>query len=447
MQMKKFLLLSALALLCCYSVSAQQKGDAPKTNIEFIEYDLPNGLHVILYEEHSTPNVMMSIMYHVGSKNEQPHLTGFAHLFEHLMFEGSANIQRGEFFKLVQSRGGELNANTSADRTFYFEFMPSNELELVIWMEADRMLQAQIDSIGVATQKGVVIEERKQSYDSRPYGSFLEEAGKRAFTQHPYQWQTIGYPEHIRNSSFEDVFNFYKTYYVPNNAVVVISGDIDVPQTKAWIEKYFGSIPRGTRPIYRPEIVEPPLQAEVRDTIYDNIQLPAVFMAYRGPATGTKDAYAIDVLSQIMYGSAGSRFNSNIVDKGLALETALLQLPLEHPSLCYVLGVANVGADVAEVETALNAELERVQNELVSEEEFQMAMASAEFRQASGLTQLANITEELATNYTYFKDAGRINRQLEFYSQLSRQDLLDAAKKYFSQNNRVVLYYLPKSAQ
>jgi len=442
--MKKILILPVLALMCCYSAGAQTKTDAPKTNIEFLEYDLPNGLHVILYEEHSTPNVMMSIMYHVGAKNEQPHLTGFAHLFEHLMFEGSENIGRGEFFKIVQANGGELNANTSADRTFYFEFMPSNQLELAIWMEAERMFHAKIDSIGVATQKGVVIEERKQSYDSRPYGSFLEEAGKRAFTQHPYQWQTIGYPEHIRNSSFEDVQNFYKTFYVPNNAVVVISGDIDVPQTKAWVEKYFGGIPRGTRPIYRPEIVEPPLKAEVRDTIYDNIQLPAVFMAYRGPATGTKDAHALDILTQIMYSSAGSRFNTNITDKGLAMETALIQMPLEHPSLCYVIGVPNVGIDAAEVEAALSAEFERIQNELVTEEEFQMAMAAAEYGIASGLTQLAHVTEELATNYTYFRDANRINRQLEFYSQISRQDLLDVAKKYFTKGNRVVLYYLPK---
>ena len=435
--MKKQLVLFVLSLTTVFAVNGQTE------KLKFTEYDLPNGLHVILYENHKTPNVMVSLMYHVGSKNESPDKTGFAHLFEHLLFEGSENIERGEYFKLVQAAGGSLNANTSQDRTYYFENMPSNELELALWMEAERMFHAKIDSIGIATQKGVVIEERKQTYDNQPYGTFVEELGKRAYKEHPYQWQPIGDPEHIRNSTDEDVTNFYKTYYVPNNAVLVIAGDFEVKQTKEWIEKYFGSIPKGTRPMYRPNIVEPVKTTEVRDTVYDNIQLPAVFMAYPAPAMGTKEAYAMNILSQILYGGKSSRLKTNLDDKGLSVQTALFNRESEDQGLIYVLGIANMGKDTKDVEDAINIEMQKISNELVSPEEFQMAIAAKEFEVANRLQSLSGVAESLASNYTYFKDASRINNELDFYSEITREYLLDVAKKYFQQSSRVTLYYLP----
>ncbi|MCL2097696.1 MAG: insulinase family protein [Bacteroidales bacterium] len=436
--MKKLFTILSFLLLMILTVSAQTE------KIKFIEYDLPNGLHVILHQDHNTPNVVVSLMYHVGAKNEDPERTGFAHLFEHLMFEGSQNIARGDYFKIVQAAGGELNANTTQDRTYYFEMMPANQLELALWMEAERMLHANIDSIGVATQKGVVIEERNQSYDSRPYGTFMEELGKRAFTTHPYRWQTIGDPEHIRNSTFDDVFNFYKTYYVPNNTVLVVVGDIDEAQTKVWIEKYFGDIPRGDRPMNRPTVVEPPLAEEVRDVVYDKVQLPGVFMGYRAPAMN-KEAYAVEILCKILYGGNSSRFKTNIDDKGLAMQTLVFPYILEHPGLTYVVGIPNVGVTVESLEEAMTAEFERVQNELVSEDEFKMAMASKEFEVAGGLTRISNIAQSLANNYTYFRDAERINQELSFYQDITREDLQEVAQKYFHRNNRVVLYYLPES--
>ena len=439
--MKKQLILLALSLTTVFAVNGQTE------KLKFSEYDLPNGLHVILYENHKVPNVLVSLMYHVGSKNESPDKTGFAHLFEHLLFEGSENIGRGEYFKFVQAAGGSLNANTSQDRTYYFENMPSNELELALWMEAERMLHAKIDSIGIATQKGVVIEERKQTYDNQPYGTFVEELGKRAYKVHPYQWQPIGDPEHIINATDEDVTNFYKTYYVPNNAVLVIAGDFDVQQTKEWVEKYFGDIPRGTLPIYRPNIVEPVKTTEVRDTVYDNIQLPAVFMAYPAPAMGTKEAYAMNILSQILYGGKSSRLKTNLDDKGISVQTALFNRESEDQGLVYVLGIANMGKDAKEVEDAINIEMEKIYSELVSPEEFQMAIAAKEFEVANGLQSLSSVAESLASNYTYFKDASRINNELDFYSEITREDLLDVAKKYFQQSSRVTLYYLPASEQ
>lgn len=437
--MKKLFI--SLLTLCAGILSVYGQSE----KIKFVEYDLPNGLHVILHHDDRTPNVMVSLMYHVGAKNEDPSRTGFAHFFEHLMFEGSAHIDRGDYFKIVQAAGGSLNANTSQDRTFYFENMPSNELELALWMESERMLHAKIDTIGVNTQKGVVIEERKQSYDNQPYGTFVEELGKRAFTKHPYQWQTIGDPEHIRAATFDDIKTFYETYYVPNNCVLVIAGDYNEKQTREWIDKYFGSIPQGTRPMYRPEIVEPAQTREIRDVVYDNIQLPAVFMAYHAPAMGTKEAYAMDVLIQILHGGAASRLKSNLDDKGLALQSAAINFESEDPGLVYVFALPNKGNSLDDIEAALTKEIEKMSQELVSEEEFQMAMAAKEFSVAARLQSLSGVAEALANNYTYFKDAGRVNKELENYESVTREDIMDVAKKYLQTNSRVVLHYLPMS--
>ncbi|NDV58880.1 pitrilysin family protein [Bacteroides sp. 519] len=436
--MKKLFILAVVLLTGILTVNAQTE------KIRFTEYDLDNGLHVILHHDDRTPNVMVSLMYHVGAKNEDPSRTGFAHFFEHLMFEGSENIERGEYFKIVQAAGGSLNANTSPDRTYYYENMPSNQLELALWMESERMLHAKIDTIGVNTQKGVVIEEKKQSYDNRPYGTFMYEVGRRAFKKHPYRWQTIGNEEHIREATFNDIKNFYDTFYVPNNCVLIIAGDFDEKQTREWINTYFANIPRGTLPIYRPDIVEPAQTEEIKDIVYDNIQLPAVFMAYHAPAMGTKEAYAMDIASQILHGGAASRFKTNLDDKGLTLQTQAIIFSLEDPGLMYVIAIPNMGNTPDDVENAVTAEINKLSTELVSEEEFQMAMAAKEFEVAAKLQSLEGKAQALANNYTYFKDAERVNKELENYEQVTRQDVMDVAKKYLQNNSRVVLHYLPK---
>ena len=436
--MKNRLFFLVLFVSLVFTVKGQDE------KIKFTEYDLSNGLHVILYHKDATPNVLVSLMYHVGSKNENPNRTGFTHLFEHLMFEGSENIGRGEYSALVQAAGGYDNAYTTQDRTNYFENVLSNELELVLWMEAERLYHAKIDTIGVNTQKGVVIEEKKQRIDNQPYASFPVELGKRAFRLHPYRWQVIGDAQHLRNATFDDVNNFYKTYYVPNNAVLVVAGDFDEAQARTWIDKYFGTIPKSERPIYRPNIVEPPQTAEVRDTVFDNIQLPAIFMAYHAPAAGTKDSYAIKILSQILYGGKSSRMKTNLDDKGLTMQSAVFFNESEDPGLVYVLAIANMGKDLQEIENAMNSEIDKMANELVSEEEFQMAIAAKEYETATRLRSLDGVAESLATNYIYFKDANRINNELSYYGEITREDLQKAARKYFRPESRVVLYYLPK---
>src|ERR1043165_5340507 len=223
------LLLGAAA----FSTNALAQG-----KINFTEYDLPNGLHVILHEDHSTPIVAVSVMYHVGSKNEDPERTGFAHFFEHLLFEGSDNLKRGEYMKLVQAAGGQLNANTTQDRTFYYVVLPSNQLELALWMESERMLHAKIDQVGVETQRKVVKEEKKQRYDNTPYGQFVNVIYENAYTKYPYRWTPIGKEQYIDQATLDEFMNFYKTFYVPNNAALVIAGDINEANAKDLIRKY-----------------------------------------------------------------------------------------------------------------------------------------------------------------------------------------------------------------
>ncbi len=234
--------------------------------IDFTEYDLDNGLHVILHQDNTTPIVAVSIMYHVGSKNEDPVRTGFAHFFEHLMFEGSANIPRGQFDKIMESAGGTNNANTSQDRTYYYEILPSNQLELGLWIESERLLHAKIDTTGVETQRKVVKEEKKQRYENQPYGTVIEETFKRAFKVHPYTWLPIGSAQYIDEATIDEFRDFYKTFYVPENASLVITGDINIDNAKSLVNKYFADIPKGGKKIPRPEVIEPPLTAEIRDT-------------------------------------------------------------------------------------------------------------------------------------------------------------------------------------
>jgi predicted Zn-dependent peptidase len=204
-----------------------------QSKINYIEYDLPNGIHVILHEEHSTPIVAVSVLYHVGSKNENTERTGFAHFFEHLLFEGSQNIGRGEYSKLVEKNGGTLNANTSQDRTYYYEILPSNQLELGLWLESERMLHAKVENVGIETQRSVVKEEKRQRVDNQPYASFISEMFKRAFPSHPYRWVPIGSMEHLDAAVEADYVQFYQDFYVPNNATISIAGDIPIEKTKS----------------------------------------------------------------------------------------------------------------------------------------------------------------------------------------------------------------------
>ncbi len=419
--------------------------NAQSNKIDFVEYDLDNGLHVILHEDHSTPIVAVSVMYHVGSKNEKPDRTGFAHFFEHLLFEGSKYIKRGEFDKYLQKAGGMNNANTWYDRTYYYEVIPSNHLATGLWLESERMLHATVDKVGIETQRQVVKEERRQRVDNQPYGSILEESLKRAYKVHPYRWPVIGSMAHLDAAQEQDYKDFYNMFYVPNNAILSIAGDLDIAETKALVDKYFSTIPRGTQKIYRPNVVEPPLGGEVRDTVLDNIQLPAVVMTYRIPAQGTEDFYAMKMLNQLLSGGESSRLNKSLVDeKQLAVFVGSFPLELEDPGVVIAFAIVNMGVDPMEAEKAMDAEIERAQNELISDKEFQKLRNMIESDFISGNTKMVGIAENLANYKMYYGDTDLINTELSRYMAVTKEDIQRVAKKYFTKDNRVVLYYLPK---
>jgi len=413
--------------------------------IEFTEYTLDNGLHVILHQDHTTPNVVVNIMYHVGSKNEHPDRTGFAHFFEHLMFQGTEHIGRGEFAEIVEAAGGSLNAYTSFDVTNYYIMLPSNQLELGLWMESERMLHLLIDSTGIAIEKDIVTEEMKQTRDNRPYGRLLTETIKRAFTKHPYQNDVLGKDEHIRYATKEDILAFHEMYYVPNNAVLVITGDIDIDSTKTLVEKYFAGIPKGAKEIQRPSMIEPRRTEEVRDTVYDKVQIPAVVQGYMIPALGTPDFYAVEMLGNLMSRGQSSRLYRRLVDEEeKALQVMSMPLNLEHPGINLVFALTNMGVDTKEVEKIINEEFEKVKNELISEKELQKLKNQIESQIVNRNTTIARRATNLANYHLLYGDANLINTEIDRYMKVTREDILRVAREYFKEDNRVVIYWMPE---
>jgi zinc protease len=441
MKRKAYRLLLGAAMLCMSAGQATAK-------INFTEYTLPNGLHVILHEDHSTPIVAVSVMYHVGSKNEDPQRTGFAHFFEHLLFEGSDNIKRGEYMKFIQSAGGQLNANTTQDRTFYYEVLPSNQLELALWMESERMAHAKIDEIGVETQRKVVKEEKKQRYDNTPYGQLINVIFENAYTKYPYRWSPIGKEQYIDQATLTEFMDFYKTFYVPNNAALVIAGDIDPVKMKELIAKYFGEIPKGTKAIPRPTEAEPTQTAEKRVNFYDNVQLPAVILGYHIPKQGTPDYYAVQLLTQLLSQGKSSRFEKEIVDKQQkAVQAAAFDLGNEEPGMAIMLGIASMGVSASDLEKAMLDEIEKVKKDGITAEEYTKLQNQAESDFVQQNQKNIGIATNLATYYTYQGDANLINTELERYKKVTKEDIKRVANKYMTKENRLVVHYLPKSEQ
>lgn len=429
------------AMLFTISLSGQMN------QIEFTEFDLDNGLHVILHSDKSTPIVAVSVMYHVGSKNEKPGRTGFAHFFEHLLFEGSENIARGEFDKYITNNGGANNAYTSQDKTFYFDLLPSNQLELGLWLESERMLHAKVDIKGVETQREVVKEERRQRYENQPYGTFILKALENSYSDHPYMWAPIGSMDDLNAAQEEDYQQFYKDFYTPNNAVLSVAGDLDIAEAKELIIKYFGSIPQKTAEVYRPSSKMSPIGGVVRDTVYDNIQLPGVFQTYRIPALGTDDFYAVQMLTTLLSTGRSSRMYKSIVDEQqLAIQTGNFAFDVEHPGIAIAYGICNQGIEPSQLQTAIDAEITRVQNELIGEEEFQKLINQRESSFIQSNSQVSGIAESLANYHMFYDDANLINTELDRYLKVTREDIQRVAKKYFDLNNRVLITYLPKKS-
>ncbi len=434
----KYVSMPAILLAFCMGATAQQ--------IKFTEYDLPNGLHVILHQDSKAPVVAVSVMYHVGSKDEDTARTGFAHFFEHLLFEGSDNIKRGEFMKLVSSNGGQNNANTTQDRTFYYEVFPTNQLELGLWLESERMFHPKINEVGVKTQNEVVKEEKRLRIDNTPYGKFAEYGFKDLFINHPYRWQTIGSMAHLDAARLDEFIAFFKKNYIPNNAVLSIAGDIDIEKTRMLVAKYFAEIPKGA-PVVRKHYEETPITKEIIDTAYDaNIQLPAIITGYRIPGFTDPDNQALQMISTLLSGGGSSRLTTKMVDeKKEALQVGALNYALEDYGVYFVYALPNGTTPLDTLLKDVDVEITRLKTDLISEKEYQKLQNKFENDFVSANTRALGIAQNLAGGYTFYnKNTNNVNEELSKIRSVTREQIREVAKKYLNKNQRVALYYLPK---
>ncbi len=437
----KRLLLCALFILATGSFLKAQE-------VKFEEYDLDNGLHVILHQDNTAPVVTTAVMYHVGSKDEDPEKTGFAHFFEHLLFEGTKNIERGEWDKIVASNGGSGNANTFLDRTYYYETFPSNSLEVGLWLESERLLHPIIGQVGVDTQKEVVQEERRLRVDNSPYGAFFEVLLKNLYTKHPYRWGVIGSLDHLASATLEDFKNFNKIYYVPNNAVLVIAGDFDTDKTKKMVADYFGPIPRGAD-IQRNNVTEDPITNTIKATYYDpNIQIPAILLAYRTPGQAERDAYVINMISTYLSDGESSKLYKKLVDeKKIALQIFSVPIDAEDYS-SYVVGGLPVGENsIQDIKNEIDAEILKIQSELISEKDYQKLQNKFENNFVNANSSIAGIANSLAENYMLRDNTNLINTEIDIYRSITREEIMEVAKKYLKVNQRVELEYLPEQKE
>lgn len=419
-------------------------GTAHAQKVAFEEYDLANGMHVILHNDASAPVVITSVMYHVGSKDENPERTGFAHFFEHLLFEGTENIKRGEWFKIVTGNGGTNNANTSDDRTYYFEVFPSNNLELGLWMESERLMHPVINQIGVDTQNEVVKEEKRLRVDNQPYGSWIAQVKKNLFVKHPYRWATIGSMEHLDAATLGEFQAFNKKFYTPNNSVLVVAGQLDIAKTKEWIQKYFGPIPSGEK-ITKQTFVEEPITTQLNARYEDpNIQKPMVVAAYRTPSMKTRDARVLDMISTILSDGKSSRLYKKIVDeKKMALQLSSFNYSQEDYSSYMIIGIPQGDFTSKDLIKETDEEIVKLQTELISENDLQKLKNKYDNNYVNSNSSVEGIAENLASFYLLYGDVNLINTEIEMYRSITREEIRDIAKKYLNPNQRLILDYVP----
>lgn len=438
--MKKSLVTLSLLLLVGLYANAQQ--------VEFEEFDLDNGLHVIMHKDNTAPVVITSVMYNVGGKDvggslEAPR-TGFAHFFEHLLFEGTENIGRGEFMKIIPANGGRFNANTSQDRTYYYDVFPSNKLELGLWLESERMLHPVIDQVGVDTQNEVVKEEKRQRYES-PYGKIFETLGANLFKVHPYKNPNIGYMEDLDASTLEEFNTYFKDYYGPNNAVLIVAGDIDYAKTKDLVSKYFSEIKRG-KEVVRDFPEEAPITETEKAKAYDkNIQIPAILAAYRTPGFGNRDAYILDMISSYLSGGKSSILYKKLVDnQKQALAVQAVNIPQMDYNIFAMFALPLGEVSLETLLTEIDEEIIKMQTELISERDHQKLINQFENQFVNANASVEGIAGSLATYYLLYGDVNLINKEIEIYRSITREDIQAVAKKYLSPNQRVEIEYLPQ---
>ncbi len=413
--------------------------------VAFEEYDLDNDLHVILHQDNTAPIISISVLYHVGSKDEDPKRTGFAHFFEHLLFEGTENIEKGEWDKIVSSNGGSGNATTDEDRTYYYEVFPSNNLKLGLWLESERMLHPVINQKGVDTQNEVVKEEKRLRVDNSPYGKFIENIKRNLFQNHPYKETVIGKMEDLDAATLDEFIAFQKKFYSPNNAVLVIAGDFEKENAKKLISDYFEDIPKG-KEITRNFPKEEPITTEINAKAYDsNIQIPASMIAYRTPGLKNRDSQVLKMISTYLSDGPSSKLYKKMVDdKKQALQIGAIPVTLEDYGM-YIIFALPVGeTGLSTLNISIEEEVTKLRNELISENDYQKLQNKFENQFVNSNSSIEGIANSLAEYYMQYDDTSLINKEIEIYRSITREEIKEVANKYLKPNQRLVLEYLPE---
>ncbi|MEZ5346401.1 MAG: pitrilysin family protein [Pyrinomonadaceae bacterium] len=441
-----FVFLISLVLFMSVMISAQDGDKLPK--LDYTEFTLRNGLRVVMHQDRSTPIVAVNVWYHVGSKNEVPGRTGFAHLFEHMMFQGSKNYN-DDYFKPLQEAGANINGSTNGDRTNYYEVVPSNFLELALFMEADRMggLLPAMTMEKLNNQRDVVKNERRQNYDNRPYGTATEKIQSIIYpADHPYHWTTIGSLEDLTRASMDDVQSFFRKYYAPNNASLVIAGDFDPVQAKTWVEKYFGGIARGEM-IDRPNPPAPKINGEIRKSFEDAVQLPRRYMVWLSAPRFSEDEAALDILSAILSDGRGSRLQSKLLYEKQLVQAIFASNPSREISGNFTItATARPKQSLDEIEKLINVEIERIKNEPPSQDEVTRAKNGYESGFVFGLQTVLGKADQMNSNNTFQGKPDIFQSELEKYRAVTPEDVQRVAKKYLG-SDRLVMSFVPGENQ
>ncbi|HEY3837702.1 MAG TPA: pitrilysin family protein [Bryobacteraceae bacterium] len=417
-------------------------------NIPFKEYKLDNGLRVILSEDHTAPSYSIAVTYDVGSRDEKEGRTGFAHLFEHMMFQGSENIGKGEHFMLVYTNGGEMNGTTSQDRTNYFETLPSNQLDLGLFLESDRMRSLVVSQGNLDNQRNAVQEEKRMGQDNQPYGKTFDTDIAKAYDSFAYRHSIIGSMEDLNAATVQDVQGFFKRYYAPNNAVLTLVGDFKSDEVLAKIKKYFGNIPEQPAPP-KPDVAEPEQKAERRETIHDPFaQVPRVDVVYKIAPGNTKDFYAMDVLADVLSAGTSSRLYQSLVkEKQIAVQAAGFAYEHRGPSLAMFIAFIRPGTDPAEVEKAIQAEIERVKKDGITDEELEKIRMQNKVGSIRQLESTRSRAVSLGQFAVYYNDPNLINTELEKSQSVTKEDVLRVARQYLVDTNKTIVLTMPKSQE
>jgi zinc protease len=416
-------------------------------------YRLPNGLFVTLSEDHSAPIVAVNLWYHVGSANEREGRTGFAHLFEHMLFQGSEHVGANEHFELVQRAGGTLNGSTWLDRTNYFETLPSNQLAVALWLEADRMgaLLPAMTQQKLDTQRDVVMNERRWSVDNQPYGTWWEKLPALAFPpSHPFHHSLIGSFEDLAAASLDDIEQFFRTFYTPDNAVLTIAGDFDPAAARELVTKYFGDIPRGAgKPPLAPVTVPAKFGGWRREVVEDDVMLPRLYLAFRSPAFGTDAYYAASVCGAVLGMRRGSRLHRALVrEQEVASEATAFTFDLSKGSDLLIVDVtARPGVPVETLEAAVAAQIDLLREKGVTPAEVERAVALIETDFVIALQSAADRADKLSQFATYFGDPALVNAQADRYRAVTAAAVNAFAREALGPDNRLSLLYVPRAAE